>query len=97
MKQTDWYNEIIQYVDEENEQGILIFLEQQKAFNRVNWMWADFVRKTFNFGEQFTGWIEMLVKSAATSIKTNGFASKYFSTPRSSRQGCSVTQLNYIL
>jgi hypothetical protein len=65
--------DIIQYADEENEEGIIVFLDQQKAFDRVEWGWVDFVLKTFNFGENFRGWIQVLVKNATTSIKTNGF------------------------
>jgi hypothetical protein len=49
------------------------------TFDRVEWEWVDFVLKTFNFGEKFRGWIQMLVKNATTSIKTNGFVSKFFS------------------
>jgi hypothetical protein len=60
--------DIIQYADEENEEGIIVFLDQQKAFDRVEWGWVDFVLKTFNFGEKFRGWIQMLVKNATTSI-----------------------------
>ena len=65
--------DIIQYVDEENEEGIIVFLDQQKAFDRVKWGWVDFVLKAFNFGGKFRGWIQVLVKNATTSIKTNGF------------------------
>jgi hypothetical protein len=87
--------DIIQYVDEENEEGVIVFLDQQKTFDRVEWGWVDFVLKAFNFGEKFRGWIQMLVKSAATSIKTNGFVSKYFSISCSCRQGCPVASLIY--
>ena len=89
--------DIIQYADEENEEGIIVFLDQQKAFDRVEWGWVDFVLKTFNFGGKFRGWIQMLVKNATTSIKTNGFVSKFFSISRSCRQGCPVAPLIYIL
>ena len=89
--------DIIQYADEENEEGIIVFLDQQKAFDRVEWGWVDFVLKTFNFGEKFRGWIQMLVKNATTSIKTNGFVSKCFSISRSCRQVCPVAPLIYIL
>ena len=34
--------DIIQYADEENEEGIIVFLDQQKAFDRVEWGWVDF-------------------------------------------------------
>ena len=29
--------DIMQYVDKENEEGIIVFLDQQKAFDRVEW------------------------------------------------------------
>jgi hypothetical protein len=29
--------DIIQYADEENEEGIIVFLDQQRAFDRVEW------------------------------------------------------------
>ena len=89
--------DIIQYVDEENEEDIIVFLDQQKAFDGVEWGWVDFVLKAFNFGETFRGWIQMLVKNPTTSIKTNGFVSTFFSISRSCRQGCSVAPLIYIL
>ena len=89
--------DIIQYVNEENEEGIIVFSDQQKTFDRVEWEWVDFVLKTFNFGEKFKGWIQMLVKNATTSINTNGFASNLFSISRSCRQGCPVAPLIYIL
>ena len=53
--------------------------------------------KAFNFGEKFRGWIQMLVKNATTSIKTNRFVSKIFSISRSCRQECPVAPLIYIL
>jgi hypothetical protein len=37
--------DIIQYLDEEDEEGIIVFLDQQKAFDRVEWGLVDFVLK----------------------------------------------------
>ena len=39
----------------------------------------------------------MLLKSAKTCIKTNGYVSKYFSISRSARQGCPIAPFLYIL
>ena len=89
--------DIIEYIDNENEETILFFLDQQKAFDRVEWGWIDHVLKEFNFGSKYRGWISMLFKSAETCIKTNGFVSKYFSISRSCRQGCPIAPLLYIL
>ena len=89
--------DIIQYLDDEDEEGMIIFLDQQKAFDRVEWGWVDFVLSAFNFGNKFRGWVQMLVKNAVTCIKTNGFVSKFFPISRSARQGCPIAPLLYIL
>lgn len=89
--------DIIDYIDNEDEDGIIIFLDQQKAFDRVEWEWVDFVLEKFNFGGKFRQWIKMLLYDAITCIKTNGHVSKYFSITRSARQGCPIAPLIYIL
>ena len=81
----------------EDEEAILVFLDQQKAFDKVEWEWVDYVLKEFNFGENFRGWIKMLFNGAKTCIKTNGFVSKYFPISRSCRQVCPIAPLIYIL
>ena len=47
--------DIIQYVDEENEEDIIVFFDQQKTFDRVEWGWVEFVLITFNYGKKFRG------------------------------------------
>ena len=50
----------------EDEEAILVFLDQQKAFDKVEWGWVDYVLKEFNFGGNFRGWIKMLLNEAKT-------------------------------
>jgi hypothetical protein len=45
--------DVIEYTDREDDDGIIIFLDQQKAFDRVEWGWVDHVLSKFNFGEKF--------------------------------------------
>ena len=54
--------DIIDYIDQEDEEAILVFLDQQKAFDKVEWGWVDYILKEFNFGENLRGWIKMLFK-----------------------------------
>ena len=35
--------DVIEYTDREDDDGIIIFLDQQKAFDRVEWVWVDHV------------------------------------------------------
>ena len=50
--------DIIEYIDNEDEEGIILFLDQQKAFDRVEWEWIDFVLEKFEFGDKFRAWIK---------------------------------------
>jgi len=84
-------------MDEEDQEGIIVFVDQEKAYDRVEWGWVNHVLKGFNFGFKFCGGIQMTFKNAKTCIKTNGFISKFFSLSRPARQGCPVAPILYIL
>ena len=89
--------DIIDYVDMTDDEGAIIFLDQQKAFDRSEWGWVDLCTDHFNFGQKFRDWISMLFKYAKTCIQTNGFTSKFMTITRSLRQGCPVAPMLYIL
>jgi hypothetical protein len=46
--------------------------DQQKAFDRMEWGWLNYVMECFNFGLKFGEWVYMLFKNGKTCIKTNG-------------------------
>ena len=50
---------IINYMTEENEEGIIIFLDQQKAFDQVELAGVDFVVEASNYGGKFRISIQM--------------------------------------
>ena len=90
-------DDIIEFVDNEDEEGVVIFVDQQKAFDRMEWGWLNYVMECFNFGLKFREWVYMLFKKGKTCIKTNGFISKFFAISRSARQGCPAAPiLNFI-
>jgi hypothetical protein len=57
----------------EDEEGVIIFVDQQKAFDRMEWGWLNYDMECFNFGLKFREWVYMLFKKGKTCIKTNGF------------------------
>ena len=83
--------------DEENRGGAIIFLDQKKAFDRVEFAWLRQVLVRFGFGTNFVKWIEILYKNAESCILTNGFRSKSFKLSRSVRQGCPIAPYLYII
>ena len=89
--------DIIETADLDDEPGAIIFVDQQKAFDRIEWGYLDLCLKKYGFGPKFCNCISMLYKHGQSCINTNGFLSKYFSISRSMRQGCPIAAYLYIL
>ena len=88
---------IIDYAEMEDEEEAIIFLDQQKAFDRAEWGWIDLCFEKFGFSDCFRDWVKMLFKNAKTSIQTNGFVSRFVNISGSNRQGCPIALMLYIL
>ena len=89
--------DVIDMTDETDTPGAIIFLDQQKAFDRVEWGYLELVLKKFGFGNRFRKWILMLYKLGQSCILTNGFLSPFFKITRSMRQGCPIAAYLFIL
>jgi exonuclease III len=89
--------DIIEFADNEDKEGIIIFLDQTKAFDRCEWTWIDMCLHHFGFGPKFRGWVNMILKYSQIAIQTNGFISEYFHITRSIKQGCPIAPLLYII
>ena len=59
-------------------EGAIIFLDQQNAFDRVEWQCLEMCLKEFGLGPKFTANVMMLYKLGNSYINTNGYLSKYF-------------------
>ena len=89
--------DIIDYIESNDSKGAIIFLDQEKAFDRVEWGYLKLCMQKFGFGQNFTDSLLMLYKNGISCINTNGFLSKYFPISRSMRQGCPVVAYLYVL
>ena len=89
--------DLIDLVDKEESQAAFVFLDQEKAFDRVN---HDFLFKTmerFGIGQEFINWVTVLYSNATTKIKINGYLTKSIPLNRGVRQGCPLNGLLYII
>lgn len=89
--------DLFEYACLNNIEGAVIALDQEKAYDRVEWQWLQKCLSKFGFGKKFLNWIMMLYKFGESAIKTNGYISKYFPISRSMRQGCPIAAYLYIL
>ena len=76
---------------------ILINLDQEKAFDRVNRTFLNKVMEWMNFGLSFRHWLEIMYKSATSNITNNGYLSGPVHLHRGIRQGCPLSPLLYTL
>ena len=89
--------DLIDVINSDGEGAAFIFLDQEKAFDRMS---HSFILKTlrrFGFGENFINWIKIIYTDVTSSVKVNGYLTKEFSIERGVRQGCPLSALLYVL
>ena len=76
----------------------MVSLDYQKAFDTVEKKTIIAALKCFNFGAQFTKFIEtILKKNTQSAVKNGGWLSNWFTTSRGVMQGCCVSPLLFVL
>ena len=89
--------DVLDHIDRTNETGILISLDQEKAFDRVNRTFLLNLLSRFGFGPSFCFWINTLYNGANMRIIVNEWLSDTIPLSRGVRQGDSLSPLLYIL
>lgn len=69
---------------------VILSLDAEKAFDRIEWEYLHVVLRKSGFGETFCKWIKIL-DSPRSAVKTNGLISDYFPKYKSTRQGCCLS------
>ena len=88
--------DIFEYCENENSDGILLFLDLIKAFDSVEWNFLYKVLQKFNIGNTFIKWIKILYTNPMFKMKNNGWLSKNCEMSRGIRQGCPISALLYL-
>lgn len=78
-----------------NEGGIVLSLDFNKAFDRVEHSFLLQTLERFGFGPKFVSWINLLYSGAKSCVKCNGVLTDTFPVERSVRQGCPLSALLY--
>ena len=89
--------DLVDLINKEDSEGALIFLDQEKAFDRVEHEFLFKVMTAFGFGESFIDWIRVLYANASTKVKLNGYYTNSISLNRGLRQGCPLSPSLYVL
>ena len=89
--------DVVDYVNRSNVGAAIISLDQEKAFDRVDWSFMLRVLEAMNFGPSFCKWVRLLYTNVFSQVLVNGFQSDPFPVSRGVRQGCPLSPLLYVL
>lgn len=77
----------------EGKGGIVVNVDLNKAFDRVDHQYLYNVLEKAGFGHQIIGWIKRLYGKAVSHIKINGVVTSKIPLERSVRQGCPLSAM----
>ena len=94
---THTLNDVIKYANSKNVQAAILFIDQEKAFDRVDHSFLIKTLEHLNFGNSFVRWIKIVMKIFTSQVKINGFITEPFSINRGIKQGDPLSAFLYVI
>ena len=91
--------ETIRYInnDAPHAGGLLLMLDNEKAFDRVQWPFMLKCLRAFGLPEAFVAGVRTMYTDIHTAVKTNGRLGAPFGVTSGIRQGCVLSALLYVI
>jgi hypothetical protein len=80
-------HELVHCIHKSKEPRVIIKLDYEKSYDRVNTEFLIEILELRSFGERWRGWISKLVMCGSVSVGVNGEESDPFKTGKGLRQG----------
>lgn len=88
---------IIQYHNYNQIPGVIVSMDAEKAFDRIELDYMFEVLERFGFQRKFIQWVKLLYKEPSASVLTNGLLSAPFRLRRGTAQGSPLSPLLFSL
>ena len=89
--------DLIDYINSKNQSAAVIFIDAEKAFDRMSHSFLFKTLRQFGCGESFINWIKTIYGHCTARVKVNGFTTSPINIKRGIRQGCPLSSLLYVL
>ena len=90
-------HDVLDYIEQTDEAAILVSLDQEKAFDRVNRSFLTDLLYHLGFGPNFCSWIDTFYNGAYMQIILNGFLTDKIFLRRGVCQGDPLSPLLYVI
>jgi hypothetical protein len=90
-------HEIVHSINASNQPGVVLKLDYEKAYDRVNWDFLFEVLRSRNFSPICINWFEQLVKGGSVGVNLKGEESSFFSPVKGVSQGDPISPLLFNL
>ena len=88
---------LIDHINETDGEAALVFVDQEKAFDRMSHSFIFKTLERFGFGQNFVNWIKIICNGTKSFVKVNGYETHKFDIERGVRQGCPLSGFLYVL
>jgi hypothetical protein len=86
-------HELIRSVHKSKEPCIILKLDYEKAYDRVNLDFLFDILQTRGFSDRWVRWVKNIVLGGSVGVTLNGFDSSFFKTGKGLRQGDPLSPL----
>ena len=89
--------DVVDHATLSNTPVAVLSLDQEKAFDRVDWQFMISTLSRMGFGPSFLRWVRLLYTGVQSCVNVNGYLSSFFDLSCGVRQRCPLSPLLYVL
>jgi hypothetical protein len=89
--------ESLSWAEESNQELVLLLLDFEKAFDKIEWCFLFGALERLGFGSTWIRWIKALYKGVTSAVRMNGETGPDFRLARSVKQGYPLAPYLFIL